>query len=232
MRDHDIRQGVLFFVKAPQKGTVKTRLAETVGDDVALALYRSFVGDMLAMLATTDYPVRIYFTPAEAENQVRQWLGDKVSIYPQTGRDLGEKMKNALAETFAAGFDRAILIGSDLPDLPAIIIDESFDALAHSPTVIGPCLDGGYYLIGFTKDGFLPDIFDDIAWSSGTVLSGTGEHFRDHDVRPYVLPAWLDVDAEKDLVAFVRGSQEFVGRSPRTMACLRENGLMKKEGVP
>lgn len=219
-------------MKAPQKGMVKTRLAETVGDDVALALYRAFVGDMLAMLAAANYAVHIYFTPTEAEEALRDWLGQDVILLPQHGRDLGERMKNALAETFAAGFLRAILIGSDLPDLPVEIIDEGFDALEQHSAVIGPVLDGGYYLIGFTKDGFLPDVFDDIAWSSGTVLSGTGEHFREKNVRPYVLPAWLDIDTEEDLVAFVRGSQEFHGRSPRTMACLRENGLMKKEGLP
>ena len=74
----------------------------------------------------------------------------------------------------------------------------------------------------------MPDVFDDIAWSSGAVLSKTREHFREQNIRPYVLPAWLDIDTEEDLVSFVRGSQEFHGRSPRTMACLREIGAMKR----
>ena len=112
----NIRQCVLFFMKTPRKGAVKTRLARTVGDDAALALYRSFVEDMLAMLAAANHIVRVYFTPAGAEDALREWLGQDVTLLPQRGRDLGEKMKNALAQTFAAGFSQAILIGSDLPD--------------------------------------------------------------------------------------------------------------------
>ncbi len=213
---------VILFVKAPQKGTVKTRLAGTVGDASALALYRCFVTDVLDMLKTTGRPLRIYYHPPENGKRISEWLGDGLDIFPQTGGDLGEKMKQALSETFAAGYDRAIIVGSDLPDLPPEIVQEAFGWLRNNPAVVGPGRDGGYYLIGFTAGGFVPAIFDNIAWGTAAVLGQTLKRFARIGVVPRLLPVWRDIDTAADLDALARSLPDASGAAAHTMNYLQQ----------
>ena len=131
-------------------------------------------------------------------------------------------MKNALAETFAAGFTRAVVIGSDLPDLPPEIIDEAFDRLTAIPAVIGPSRDGGYYLIGFTAEGFAPSVFDDIPWGTETVFRKTLNRFRDQDIAPVILPVWRDIDTIEDLDDLVLTLKEVPGPATHTRAYLEQ----------
>ncbi len=222
------RSAILIFVKAPEKGVVKTRLAATLGDEATLALYKSFVADMLAMLSGLERPLRIYFSPAGREKSVCSWLGNRYTLFPQQGRDLGEKMHNALAETFVSGVSRAILIGSDLPDLPPDIVTEAFTGLKHSPAVLGPGLDGGYYLIGFSADGFLPAVFADIPWSTAKVFARTGERFAAAGVRPQVLPPWNDIDTVADLRRLIVHARQNPSIAPHTRACLSRLDLPRE----
>ncbi len=213
---------IILFLKAPIKGAVKTRLAESIGDAAALELYRCFVADVLTMAQSTGLNISVYYYPARAGDQIRSWLGDGFDIFPQTGDNLGEKMKNALAETFFAGFKRAIIIGSDLPDLLPEIIDEAFDRLKENSAVIGPSRDGGYYLIGFTADGFLPEIFDNISWGTDTVLSNTLKRFRDNGIVPIILPVWRDIDTIVDLDNLSLTLKEVPGLAKHTRAYLQQ----------
>lgn len=219
---------IVFFLKAPGKGTVKTRLASTFGDEAALALYKSFVADMLVMLSGLEWPLRLFFSPAAQEEVVRSWLGNGYALFPQQGRDLGEKMQNALQETFAAGISRAVLLGSDLPDLPPDIITEAFSGLERSPAVLGPGLDGGYYLIGFSADGFLPGVFADIPWSTAKVLSRTGERFATAGISPRMLPPWNDIDTVDDLRRLIVYARQNPGTAPHTLACISRLGLFRE----
>lgn len=218
------RSVIIVFVKAPVKGKVKTRLAEAVGDTAALALYRCFAADVLAAAQSTGRDVIVYYYPARAGDQIRSWLGGEVDIFPQSGENLGEKMKNALADTFAAGFTRAFIIGSDLPDLPPEIIDDADIRLRTNPAVVGPSRDGGYYLIGFTARGFIPEVFDDIPWGTGSVFIKTLSRFRKRDIAPAILPAWRDIDTVEDLDDLTLTLKNFPG-----MACHTRDYLNQKE---
>lgn len=190
---------VIVFIKASEKGRVKTRLAKGVGDAAALELYRCFVTDVLDMVQSTPWALRVYYYPENAYDPVRTWLGDDLDLFPQKGLTLGDKMENALADTFAAGYERAVLIGSDLPDLPSGIIDTAFTGLEQCSAAIGPSLDGGYYLIGFTAKGFTPRIFHGIPWSTNQVFDLTLSRFKDLQVSHYTLPVWQDIDTQEDL---------------------------------
>ncbi|WP_320042633.1 TIGR04282 family arsenosugar biosynthesis glycosyltransferase [uncultured Desulfobacter sp.] len=190
---------VIVFIKAPEKGRVKTRLAKGVGDTAALDLYRCFVMDVLDMVRSTPNALRVYCYPDTALDSVRFWLGDDLDFFPQKGATLGKKMENALADTFAAGYEKAVLIGSDLPDLPSGIIDKAFMGLAQCSAAIGPSRDGGYYLIGFTATGFSPRIFHGIPWSTNQVFDLTLNKFKDHQISHYTLPVWQDIDTLEDL---------------------------------
>ena len=104
----------MLFVKYPEKGNVKTRLAKDIGQDFALRLYKIFVLDILEELSCCAYNLIIYYYPLKDNNSIKKWLGDKYFYVPQNGETLGERMKNAFESVFSEGFSRVIIIGSDI----------------------------------------------------------------------------------------------------------------------
>jgi hypothetical protein len=211
------------FVKNPEEGMVKSRLASSIGDTAALDLYRCFVKDMMEMLTGTGYPYIIYFHPPYARSTIVQWLGDTHLLLPQTGDNLGERMKNAFFEVFSKGYQNAILIGSDSPDLPGWLMSEAFASLHNHDAIIGPSLDGGYYLIGFRADTFLPEVFDRMPWSTQEVFTRTIDILQKEDFLIHILPQWRDIDTFDDLKALYvisRGSS-FAGSA--TMRYIEKN---------
>ena len=197
------RRCVLVFVKAPEKGKVKTRLAKILGNGIVLGLYKNFVADIIATLQTGRHLVRICYHPPDAENKVTNWIGREYVLVPQHGNHIGERMANAFRKTFADGFEHVLLIGTDLPDLPAAVIDEAFESLEKNAAVIGPAFDGGYYLIGFQAVTFLPSIFESMPWGTQQVFERTIEIFKKNHLQVYRLPKWRDIDLYEDLKCFM-----------------------------
>ena len=195
----DTARHILFFVKAPVRGQVKTRLAAALGEDAALELHRSFALDLLTTIDATGIPSQVFYTPADARDAVADWLGQHRTYSPQAGSGLGSRMENAFRSAFAAGAPRAVLIGSDLPDLPGEVFGEAFLALDEHDAVIGPARDGGYYLIGFRKDTFLPGVFPAMAWGTDRVFQETLDRFKAAGSRVRILREWQDVDTAEDL---------------------------------
>jgi rSAM/selenodomain-associated transferase 1 len=218
---------MLFFVKSPAHAPVKSRLSESIGMEAARDLYRNFVGDMLETLAgvaaKTGHALFVCVHPPEAEalRQMQYWLGDDYRYWPQEGKDLGERMKNAFLASFAAGYKKTLLIGSDAPDLTGEIVAEGWERLEREGAVIGPARDGGYYLIGFQSDAFLPVVFEDIPWSTGEVLSATLQAFRAAGSDVSLLPPWQDIDTFADLQDFRARHEKDYFADSRTMRCLR-----------
>lgn len=193
---------VILFIKAPQRGIVKSRLGTSVGDDIALDLYKCFVDDTTRMLSETGHQFTPFFYPADSRDHIVSWLGPEMPVLPQRGADLGERMKNAFKAIFSRGSTRAVLIGSDMPDLPGTSIDEALMSLENHDAVIGPSYDGGYYLIGFSSDSFLPDVFDGIAWSTARVFQQTLAILHGSKYRVHTLQKRRDIDTFDDLKAF------------------------------
>ncbi len=213
----------ILFIKAPLPGTVKSRLAAAIGSEAAADLYRMLVLDAVDMLAGTGHDVRIYYAPPEASILVAEMLGRDRPLLPQSGNDLGEKMENALRDAFSLGCDRAILVGSDIPELSAAIIDQAFAALERNDTVLGPASDGGYYLIGFRKNSLLPDVFRGIAWSTPSVFEETMKVMHSKSLRVHVLPGLHDVDTAADLKEFWERSRQAGRMSSRVLKYLEQN---------
>jgi rSAM/selenodomain-associated transferase 1 len=201
------RDCVIMFVKSAERGMVKSRLAASVGEDVALDLYKCFVSDLMEMFVQDRYSLEILFYPSDARQEVAQWLGDEHTLVPQIGNDLGDRMGNAFEEIFSQGFDRALLIGSDSPDLPNLLIDEALEALKDYDAVVGPSHDGGYYLIAFTRDTFLPQVFSGISWGTPEVFEQTMGILRKANLTVHTLPAWRDIDTVDDLKALFQDSR-------------------------
>ncbi len=214
---------ILFFVKYPEKGQVKTRLSAELNETIAVELYRSFVLDLLSMLEGLTLPFHICFSPENSREKFTAWLGSMYSYTPQRGEDLGQRMKNALTRTFAQGFGRAIIIGSDSPDLPKKLVREAFSSLETHDAVIGPSCDGGYYLIGFRNDAFLPEAFHGIQWSTDTVFKETLRSLKKAGLNVHELLEWQDIDTLTGLKGmFLRNhNKEF--RSSITMSYIAGN---------
>lgn len=192
---------ILFFVRLPEIGKVKTRLAAELGEQAALRLYRAFVRDQLAMFQELEVQVLVVGTPAQGLDELRAWLGPDLLYLPQRGKDLGERMACAFADAFARGYDRALCIGSDLPDLPHGHLTQALAALKTNDAVLGPAADGGYWCIGFWAEAFTPEIFSGIVWSGPGVFAATMARMVEAGLTAKCLPSWMDVDTVKDLAA-------------------------------
>ena len=214
---------VIMFVKAPRPGMVKSRLAGTVGDEAALALYMCFVQDTVRMLLESRYPFTVFFHPARSKEMIARWLGYDRKICPQRGSDLGERMKNAFGDVFSQGSTRAVLIGSDMPDLPHSFIDEAFTSLEDHDAVLGPSHDGGYYLIGFRSDSFLPEAFDRVPWSTPAVFQQTLGILQRSKYRVHTLQERRDIDTVDDLAAFFRDNLASSPARSATMEYVRSH---------
>jgi rSAM/selenodomain-associated transferase 1 len=190
---------LLFFVKYPEKGNVKSRLAAVIGDDSAVSIYKSIVVQMLSTLKKGLFPLYICFFPKKAQKPIKNWLGWKYRYMPQKGKDLGERMRNGFIDGFALGYERIVLIGSDLPDLPMKYIEEAFESLKEMDAVIGPAVDGGYYLIGFNQSTFSPQVFEGIAWGTKNVFGETIKKLKRFRRVVYTLPYQRDIDTVEDL---------------------------------
>lgn len=219
------------FVKYPVKGQVKTRLATQIGQEKALRLYEKFVLDTLTLLKDLDIPVHVFFDPTDAEKQYKEWLGNEYTYIPQSGADLGQRMKNAFINSFEEGYKKVILIGSDIPDLPVEFLSEALDALESNDVAIGPSSDGGYYLIGFTRTSFLPIAFDNITWSTSTVCRKTLEIITNNKLNVYLLKEWSDVDSEVDLQSLWLRNRVTPFRNSKTYCFLTAEGMWSTKHV-
>jgi hypothetical protein len=197
-------QAILVFLRAPEPGKVKTRLAKDLGAKLAFSLYTLFVNDTLNALNTLAIPVRICFYPSTGKDVVTSWLGTAYTYWCQSGDNLGQRMERAFVRAFESGVDKAVLIGTDIPDLPGRIIKEALNALGSHDATIGPSVDGGYYLIGFTATGFLPAIFNGLHWGHADVFARTMEIFNSHKRSVHRLPVWQDIDELADLLAYAK----------------------------
>jgi hypothetical protein len=195
------KKQILIFVRYPERGRVKTRLAQSVGDEAAGALYSAFVCDVLIGLRSGGYLPTIFYTPPEAASLMVGWLGNDFTYEAQRGDDLGSRMYDAFQRSLSR-YKRVVLVGSDSPDLPPSIIDEAFHGLASHDMVLGPASDGGYYLIGFTSGCLVKEVFQGLNWGSYTVFEDTLSISRKQGLNVHILPPWNDIDDIDDLRLF------------------------------
>ena len=192
---------LLFFIKNPGRGKVKTRLASAIGDKTAAKLYRRFLLEILFTLNRGTFLFYLCYSPESLLSDLKDWLGDHYLYMPQRGENLGERMKNGFVEAFSMNFKRVVLIGSDIPDLPLEFIEEAFNSLGEKDAVIGPSFDGGYYLIGFRDKTFSPKVFEDIPWSTEKVFEETMKVLEKERLTVHTLQLLRDIDTIEDLRA-------------------------------
>jgi hypothetical protein len=192
-----LSDAVLVFVRAPEAGRVKTRLAAEIGGEAALRVYVRLAEHALEQARAAGAEVRVHYTPADAGERVQAWLGPGAAYLPQAEGDLGERMRDAFDAAFAAGFRRVVIIGSDLPDLSAELLRRAFALLDAGEAVLGPARDGGYWLLGLRRP--VPEVFRGIAWSTAEVFAETVARLRAEGIEPALLEVLSDVDEAADL---------------------------------
>jgi rSAM/selenodomain-associated transferase 1 len=217
------RPAVAVMAKVPGATAVKSRLHPVLGPCMATRLYECFLRDRLDALTTIAGIDRVVaFTPPEARDTMSRMIPAPFILVPQHAGDLGARLDGLLVDLLAAGRLGAIAIDSDSPTLPMRYVAEAAQALATSraDVVVGPCDDGGYYLIGVRQPH--PELFEAMPWSTDRVLPLTLERARHRGLRTHVLPAWFDVDTEADLFR-LRDALATQSTGPaRTMALIRE----------
>ncbi len=218
---------LIVFVKNPIPGAVKTRLQTRYAPDQVAALYTAFVRDVLARTESIDVDRRVIaFDPPDAESEVRALFGGGKAQWqyvPQVQDDLGARMREALVQQLDAGASAAVLIGSDIPSLPAYHITQAFDLLRTKDVVLGPSTDGGYYLVGVSRP--IPEIFEDVEWSTPSVLTQTIDRVQRAGNTLGLVSPYFDVDTPEELdflLAHARATILATGIDPLpyTHACL------------
>lgn len=219
------------FVKHPQPGRVKTRLAADVGDEPAAELYAAFVRDLLERFRGAGDRRLAGFTPDTRESQqfFRTLCEPGFDLWPQPAGDLGERMAAFFEHAFAEGAERVVLIGSDSPTLPADYVRRAFAELSNADCVLGPATDGGYALIGMRR--MIPSAFERIAWSEPQVLEQTVRRLCDAGCSLRLLPAWYDVDSLAD-VWFLRGHLRGLAASGEPIPAPRTAELLDALTLP
>ena len=185
-------QLVIIFVKNVKAGMVKTRLAKTIGNEEAVFVYTRLLDITEQATAPLKMNKRISFSETRMESR---WPHDEKTV--QNGVDLGERMKNAFKNGFADGYKKIVLIGSDLPEISSVIIEDAFSQLNNADTVFGPADDGGYYLIGMSEMNSC--IFENKPWSQPNLLEKTLAELRENKITTHLLSTLNDVDTFEDL---------------------------------
>lgn len=222
------RSCLLWFIKYPQKGRVKTRLAAALGDERAAELYRWCVIDLLATLQKSRLRFIVCVYPPSRKMRCRDWLGADHAYISQKGADLGERLQNGFSHAFSKGFQQVVAVGSDSPDLPGTFLQEAFSALRNADCVVGPASDGGYYLIGFNAAAFALNVFESMPWGTQSVLHKTLDALKKHKRSVHLLPEWHDIDTYEDVLSYMRRNQASGLSTSKTFLYLSRLDVLRK----
>ena len=206
-----LNTALIIFAKAPIPGQVKTRLCPPLTPDEAATLHGSFILDTLertkAAVTRLKLPFDRYLACAPSSTLVFFKIMEErqtVKLLDQEGEDLGARMHRACETLFKGGYQRVLIIGTDVPSLPLDYYKQALMLLEKHDLVLGPALDGGYYLIGLSKPA--PLLFENMPWSTDQVLALTREKANSLGLTIGLLPEWRDVDRIDDLLALIEAS--------------------------
>jgi uncharacterized protein len=187
---------LILFTRYPVAGQTKTRLIPALGAEGAAQLQRQMTVHSLAMAQQCRVAVQVCFCGGTI-GQMRDWLGDGPDYQPQGEGDLGDRMTGAFKLAFGQGYDRVVIIGTDCPGIDADLVRDGLHRLRQEDLVFGVASDGGYYLVGMRQ--LIPEIFQDIPWSSELVLSKTLAIVDRLDFTYDLLKTLSDIDRPEDL---------------------------------
>ncbi|HLL43465.1 MAG TPA: TIGR04282 family arsenosugar biosynthesis glycosyltransferase [Segetibacter sp.] len=191
-----MENALIIFVRNLEKGKVKNRLAKDIGDDKSLEVYKHLLQYTKDITVSCKCNLFVFYSHYVHMSDV---FDDHLfSKHLQEGNDLGERMMNALKKVFNLGCGKVCIIGSDCYELQTEILNEAFEKLHQNDVVIGPSIDGGYYLLGMKK--LFPDFFVNKDWGNSTVLDDTVENINQLGLTFSELDVLNDIDTIEDLL--------------------------------
>jgi rSAM/selenodomain-associated transferase 1 len=196
---------LIIFARYPVLGKVKTRLASSLGKEFALGFYKECSRHLFAQVVRNQndfFTPFLFYSEKDELNKMIDWAGSGFEYYYQEGSDLGERMSNAFNKVFTLGAKKAVIIGTDVPDISKNLITNSFKLLDKKDFVIGPSIDGGYYLLGMKNLNC--DLFSEISWSTETVLDQTIKRIDANNFNFAKLEQLHDIDDDQSLKLWMK----------------------------
>ncbi len=191
------RQALLVIAKRPAPGQTKTRLSPPLQPEQASELYECFLRDTLDLARAVPGVSRlVHYAPDDAISYFQQ-LAPDFGLRPQVGDDLGQRLDQVLTRCLEEGFERVVILDSDSPTLPPAYVERAFAELDSADVVLGPCDDGGYYLIGLKRPQ--PRLLREVQMSTTHVLRDTLDMAQRAGLLVALLPSWFDVDTAQEL---------------------------------
>ncbi|MGJ8683555.1 MAG: TIGR04282 family arsenosugar biosynthesis glycosyltransferase [Nonlabens sp.] len=184
---------LIIFTRNPELGKGKRRLAATVGDEAAFEIYKFLLHHTREITKTVNAQPQVWYSEKVHEND--DWDNNRYKKFQQQGQDLGIRMQHAF-ETAFQSHDKVIIIGSDMHDLTTEDLNRAFELLDTKDAVIGPAIDGGYYLLGF-KNKVPDNVFSNKVWGTETVLEETLKDLK--TINYTMLEPRNDVDFYEDI---------------------------------
>lgn len=201
---------LILFTRFPQPGSAKTRLIPLLGEQGAARLQRRMTEYMFALAREIrekrDVEVQVHYSGGH-DTEVRHWVPAEFRLRPQCKGDLGKRLQSATNTAFAEGWGKIVVIGADCPYLTAEIMAEAFHQLQHADVVIGPALDGGYYLIGLRQQANC--LWENVSWGTETVLRETSAHAINSGLSLAYLTPLADIDRPEDLTDLLQSAAAF-----------------------
>ncbi|NAS31395.1 DUF2064 domain-containing protein [Flavobacteriaceae bacterium R38] len=184
---------LIILTRNPELGKVKTRLAKSIGNQNALDIYKFLLDYTVKITNGLTVDKAVYYSERVIENDL--WSSDIYQKKAQSGEDLGERIQNAFQNAFQSGYEKVVIIGSDMYDLKQNHLQEAFEKLDKHDVVIGPAEDGGYYLMGMNK--LYLNAFRKKAWGTETVLKDTLNDLGELDIA--LMEMLNDIDVYEDI---------------------------------
>lgn len=189
---------LVVMAKEPGNGRTKTRLSPPLSPIEATALYEALLLDTISLASTVAGTLlAVAVTPPEGIGYFRQRCPPGTLLLPVASGDIGEALSRTFDTLLLFGHRMAVAFNADGPSTPLAYLELAFSRLCLSDVVIGPCADGGYYLIGLREPR--PELFTGIPWSTGDVTSRTVARAESLGLRVSLLPPWYDVDTVGDV---------------------------------
>lgn len=191
---------LIIFTRYPEPGRTKTRLIPALGSVGAANLQRQMTEYTISKVKELEKTLNISWEIRFVGGNLalmREWLGNDLLYQHQGDGDLGQKMERSLVDAFKSGKNQVVIIGVDCPEINPYILSQALEKLKTCDLVIGPALDGGYYLIGLSR--IVTDIFKNVSWGSSRVLEQTVSIAQGLKITWTSLPALADVDLPEDL---------------------------------
>ncbi len=191
---------LIIFTRVPIPGQTKTRLMPFLSGKECAELHSCFIRDTYAKAKQIEADIFVYYTPEEEREVLFQVFEDEVNAFPQFGEDLGERMKRAIGDVLRMGYNKVLLIGTDIPHVQTETFEQAFEDVESNEIVIHPTLDGGYYLIGMKKE--YDSVWKVKRYGTNTVIHDTLQHMDAEGLKVAVGQTYYDIDDKNDLKQF------------------------------